>query len=160
MSVENVRKFFTDRGLKDPVVELQESSATVALAAQALGVLPGEIAKTLSFKLKDRYILIVASGDGKIDNKKYKDYFGEKARMLNQEEVESATGHPVGGVCPFGLEQPLDIYMDISLQKYKTVYPAAGSKLHVLKTTPEDMQILTKASWIDVCQEAISLPQQ
>lgn len=153
MSVENVRKFFTDRGLKDPVVELTESGATVALAAQTLGVQPGEIAKTLSFKLKDKHILIVASGDGKIDNKKYKDYFGEKARMLSQEEVEQVTGHPVGGVCPFGLEGTLDIYLDISLQKYKKVYPAAGSKLHILKIAPEEMQILTKASWIDVCQE-------
>ncbi|OGO78825.1 MAG: prolyl-tRNA editing protein [Clostridiales bacterium GWB2_37_7] len=153
MSVESVRRHFTDRGLEDPVIELTESGATVALAAQAIGVQPGEIAKTLSFKLKDRYILIVASGVGKIDNKKYKSFFGEKARMLDFEEVEQVTGHPVGGVCPFGLIQELEIYLDTSLKAYKEVYPAAGSKLNIMKISVDKMQELTNGIWVDVCQD-------
>jgi prolyl-tRNA editing enzyme YbaK/EbsC (Cys-tRNA(Pro) deacylase) len=153
MSVERVRKHFTDRGLKDPVFELEESGATVALAAQAIGVRPGEIAKTLSFKLKEKYILIVASGDAKIDNKKYKDYFGEKARMLDFEVVEQVTGHPVGGVCPFGLAQELEVYLDTSLKAYKEVYPAAGAKNAIMKISVDEMQELTKAIWVDVCQD-------
>ncbi|MDF2841416.1 MAG: prolyl-tRNA editing protein [Clostridia bacterium] len=153
MSVESVRKQFLDRGWKDPVYELKESSATVTLAAQAIGVQPGEIAKTLSFKLKDKTILIVASGVAKIDNKKYKDFFGEKAKMLNLEEVERVTGHPVGGVCPFGLEQELDIYLDTSLRKFEKVYPAAGSKTAVLEITVDHLQEVTNGIWVDVCQD-------
>lgn len=157
MSVESVRKHFTDRGLKDPVIELTESGATVALAAQAIGVEPGEIAKTLSFRLKDKFILIVASGVAKIDNKKYKNFFGEKARMLDFEEVEEITGHPVGGVCPFGLKQELEIYLDISMKTYKEVYPAAGSKTCIMKISVEDLQEVTKGIWIDVCQDVHNL---
>ena len=153
MSVERVRRHFTDRGLKDPVFELKESGATVALAAQAIGVQPGEIAKTLSFKLKDKFILIVASGDAKIDNKKYKSFFGEKARMLDPDVVEQVTGHPVGGVCPFGLTQELAVYLDTSLKAYKNVYPAAGSKTDIMKISVDEMQELTKGIWVDVCQD-------
>ena len=157
MSVESVRRHFTDRGLKDPVFELKESGATVVLAAQAIGVQPGEIAKTISFKLKDKFILIVASGDSKIDNKKYKNYFGEKARMLGFEEVEKVTGHPVGGVCPFGLSQELEIYLDTSLKNYKKVYPAAGSKTNIMEIAVDEMQEVTKGIWIDVCQDVHKL---
>lgn len=157
MSVESVRKHFTDRGLKDPVIELTESGATVALAAQAIGVEPGEIAKTLSFRLKDKFILIVASGIAKIDNKKYKNFFGEKARMLDFEEVEEITGHPVGGVCPFGLKQELEIYLDTSIKAYKEVYPAAGSKTCIMKISVEDLQEVTNGIWIDVCQDLHNL---
>lgn len=153
MSVESVRRFFIERGLADPVFELKESTATVALAAQAIGVEPGEIAKTLSFKLKDRDILIVASGEAKIDNKKYKGCFAEKAKMLSADEVEQATGHPIGGVCPFGLANSLDIYLDESLKAYNKVYPAAGSKNSVLGITIEELERLTKGKWIDVCQD-------
>ena len=157
MSVESVRRHFTDRGLKDPVFELKESGATVVLAAQAIGVQPGEIAKTISFKLKDKFILIVASGDSKIDNKKYKNYFGEKARMLGFEEVEKVTGHPVGGVCPFGLSQELEIYLDTSLKNYKKVYPAAGSKTNIMEIAVDEMQEVTEGIWIDVCQDVHKL---
>jgi Cys-tRNA(Pro) deacylase len=160
MSVESVRKHFTDRGLKDPVFELKESGATVALAAQAIGVQPGEIAKTLSFKLKDKFILIVASGNAKIDNKKYKNFFGEKARMLDFEEVEQITGHPVGGVCPFGLSQELEIYLDTSLKDYKKVYPAAGSKTAIMEITVDELQAVTKGIWADVCQDVHNLESQ
>lgn len=153
MSVESVRKFFLDRGLKDPVFELDASTATVALAAEAIGVQPGEIAKTLSFCLKNKYILIVARGDARIDNKKYKGFFGEKAKMMNSEEVEKITGHPVGGVNPFGLAEELEIYLDESLKDFQKVYPAAGSKNTALEITPDEIQQLTKGIWIDVCQD-------
>lgn len=152
MSVENVRRFFTDKGLADPVFELEVSGATVALAAEAIGVEPGKIAKTLSFKLKDKFILIVASGDAKIDNKKYKNCFGEKARMLDPEVVQEITGHPVGGVCPFGLTQELDIYLDKSLKAYDEVYPAAGSKTAIMKISVNQLQEVTNGVWVDVCQ--------
>lgn len=151
MSVENVRRFFTDKGLADPVFEMKESTATVALAAEAIGVEPGMIAKTLSFRLKDRCILIVAKGDAKIDNKKYKTCFGEKARMLSAEEVAQITGHPVGGVCPFGLVQQLDIYLDESLKVYDEVYPAAGSKTAIMKISVKQLQEVTNGVWVDVC---------
>jgi prolyl-tRNA editing enzyme YbaK/EbsC (Cys-tRNA(Pro) deacylase) len=153
MSVESVRRHFTDRGLKDPVFEMGTSTATVALAAESIGVQPGEIAKTLSFKLKDKFVLVVARGDSKIDNRKYKDYFSEKAKMLDAEEVVQVTGHPIGGVCPFGLANPLDVFLDITLKDFAKVYPAAGSKNSVLEITPEEMQQLTNGIWIDVCQD-------
>jgi Cys-tRNA(Pro) deacylase len=153
MSIESVRRFFLDKGLKDPVFEMDTSTATVALAAESIGVQPGEIAKTLSFKLKSKFILVVTRGDARVDNKKYKDCFGEKAKMLDAEEVQELTGHPVGGVCPFGLANPVDIFLDISLKDFTNVYPAAGSKNSVLKTTPEEMQELTKGTWVDVCQQ-------
>jgi Cys-tRNA(Pro) deacylase len=153
MSVESVRRHFTDRGLEDPIFELETSSATVALAAESIGVQPGEIAKTLSFKLKEKFVLVVTRGDAKVDNRKYKDYFGEKARMLDAEEVVQVTGHPVGGVCPFGLANPLDIFLDISLKDFAKVYPAAGSKNSALSITPEEMQRLTNGTWVDVCQD-------
>jgi len=153
MSVEDVRRFFTERGYKDPVFEMNESSATVELAAKAVGVEPGRIAKTLAFKLKDRYILIVTKGDARIDNKKYKQCFGTKAKMLSAEEVLEVTGHPVGGVCPFALKNPLDVYLDVSLKEYPTVYPAAGSGNSALEITPEDMMNLTGGQWVDVCQD-------
>ncbi|MDF2519649.1 MAG: prolyl-tRNA editing protein [Clostridia bacterium] len=152
MSVESVRRFFLDKGMEDPIFEMEESTATVALAAQAIGVQPGEIAKTLSFKLKERYILIVTRGDAKIDNRKYKDYFGEKAKMLDAEEVVQVTGHPVGGVCPFGLNNDLDIYLDITLKDFDRVYPAAGSKNSALEITPDKLQQLVNGTWTDVCQ--------
>ena len=151
MSVESVKKFFMEKGLKDPVLELQESGATVELASKALGVEPSLIAKTLAFRLKDRDILIVTKGDARIDNKKYKDFFKIKAKMLNHDEVSQITGHPVGGVCPFGLVNPIQVYLDLSLSKYEYVYPAAGSTFAVLKIKPTEMQELTQAEFIDVC---------
>ncbi|MBA1335927.1 MAG: Prolyl-tRNA editing protein [Firmicutes bacterium] len=153
MAVEDVRRYFIERGYEDPVFEMDESSATVELAAKAVGVEPGRIAKTLAFRLKDRDILIVTKGDARIDNKKFKQSFKTKAKMLSAEEVLEVTGHPVGGVCPFGLKNPLDVYLDISLKEYESVYPAAGSGNSALKITPEDMKSLTGGDWVDVCQE-------
>lgn len=153
MAVEDVRRYFLDRGYEDPVFEMDESSATVELAAKAVGVEPGRIAKTLAFKLKDRYILIVTKGDARIDNKKFKERFHAKAKMPSAEEVLEITGHPVGGVCPFGLKNALEVYLDISLKEYESVYPAAGSGNSALKITPEHMKNITGAEWIDVCRE-------
>lgn len=153
MAVEDVRRFFLERGYKDPIFEMEESTATVELAAKAVGVEPGRIAKTLSFRLKDRDIVIVTKGDARIDNKKFKKQFQGKAKMLSAEEVLEVTGHPVGGVCPFGLKTPIDVYLDVSLKEYDSVYPAAGSGNTALKITPMDMKELTKGEWVDVCRE-------
>lgn len=152
MSVESVKKFFTEKGLEDPVFKLEECGATVDLAAKTLGVEPELIAKTLSFRLKDRDILIVTKGDARVDNRKYKDFFKTKAKMLDHDEVAKITGHPVGGVCPFGLINPIDVYLDVSIKKYEYVYPAAGSSFTALKIQPLKMQELTKAQFIDVCK--------
>jgi len=152
MSVESVKNFFTEHGLEDPVFKLEECGATVDLAAKTLGVEPELIAKTLSFRLKNRDILIVTKGDARIDNRKYKDFFKTKAKMLGHDEVAEITGHPVGGVCPFGLLNPIDVYIDVSLEKYEYVYPAAGSSFTALKIQPSEMQALTHAEFIDVCK--------
>ena len=152
MSVESVQNFFTQHGLVDPVFKLNECGATVDLAAKTLGVEPELIAKTLSFRLKDRDILIVTKGDARIDNRKYKDFFKTKAKMLDHDEVAQITGHPVGGVCPFGLASPIGVYIDVSLKNYEYVYPAAGSAFTALKISPSDMQALTKAEFVDVCK--------
>jgi len=152
MSVESVKKFFIENGLEDPVFKLEECGATVELAAKTLGIEPALIAKTLSFRLKDRDILIVTKGDARIDNRKYKDFFKTKAKMLDHDEVAEITGHPVGGVCPFGLLNPIEIYIDVSLKKYEYVYPAAGSSFAALKIQPSKMQELTQAEFVDVCK--------
>ena len=152
MSVESVKNFFIKNGLKDPVFILEECGATVELAAITLGVEPALIAKTLSFRLKDRDILIVTKGDARVDNRKYKDFFKTKAKMLDHDEVAEITGHPVGGVCPFGLATPIEVYIDVSLEKYEYVYPAAGSAFTALKIEPLKMQELTHAIFIDVCK--------
>lgn len=152
MSVEDVKKYFKDNNLPYQVIETDVATETVDLAAAALGVEPGRIAKTLAFKLKDRYILVVTKGDARISNKKYKEYFGEKARMLKHEEVYEVTGHPVGGVCPFALKNPVQVYLDISLKQYDYVYPAAGSKNSTVKIPPDEMQKITGGIWTDVCE--------
>lgn len=154
MSVEDVKKYFKDNNLPYQVIETEAVTETVETAAAALGVEPGRIAKTLAFKLKDRYILIVAKGDAKVSNKKYKEYFGEKARMLKHEEVYEVTGHPVGGVCPFALKNPVQVYLDISLKQYDYVYPAAGSKNSTVKMSPYEMQKITGGIWVDVCEDS------
>jgi prolyl-tRNA editing enzyme YbaK/EbsC (Cys-tRNA(Pro) deacylase) len=152
MSVESVKKFFLEKGFENSIIKLEEGSATVDLAAKALGVEPALIAKTLSFRLKDRAILIVTKGDARVDNRKYKDFFKTKAKMLGHDEVAEITGHPVGGVCPFGLISPLQVYLDVSLKNYEYVYPAAGSAFTALKIEPLRMQELTHAKFIDVCK--------
>lgn len=151
MSVENVRKFFIDRGIEDPVFELPESGATVDLASKTIGVQPEFIAKTLAFKVKERNVLIVTRGNAKVNNKKFKEYFKIKAKMLSFDEVEEEIGHPVGGVCPFGVKDNVEIFIDESLRDFKYIYPAAGSKTTALKIAPNKIEELTNAIWIDVC---------
>jgi prolyl-tRNA editing enzyme YbaK/EbsC (Cys-tRNA(Pro) deacylase) len=154
MSLQSVREFFESRQLNIPIIELDVSTATVALAAQAHGVEPGRIAKTLAFRLGDgRVILLVASGDRRIDNQKFKLAFG-KGKMLAVEEVAELTGHPVGGVCPFGLAQPLAIYLDTSLQSYDLVLPAAGATHSAVRISPAQMADVTQGEWVEVCQAA------
>ncbi len=152
MSIESVRKFFAEHAPDIDIIELNQSTATVALAAAAHNVEPGQIAKTLSLKVKDEIILVVAKGDARLDNKKLKAAFGAKARMLNSDEVVAWTGHPVGGVCPFGLEQPLTVYCDISLKAYPEVLPAAGAIHSAVRLSPQRLAELTAAHWVDVCQ--------
>ncbi|MBN2394901.1 MAG: YbaK/EbsC family protein [Candidatus Atribacteria bacterium] len=154
MSVEDVKRFFQDHHPNFQVMEVSESTATVELAAKALGVKPGLIAKTLSFKLKDdQSILLVTKGDARIDNRKYKDYFKVKAAMLKPDEVFKVTGHLVGGVCPFGLKNYMKIYLDQSLKDFETIFPAAGSGNSFVKMTPDDLQEITNGIWVDVCKE-------
>jgi len=154
MSVESVREFFKDNNLDFKIIELNESTATVELAANAIGVEPALIAKTMVFRLKDRDVIIVTKGDARIDNRKYKDYFKTKAKMLKQDEVLEVTGHPVGGVCPFGLRNPLDIHLDVSLKSFEYVYPAAGSRNSAIKISPDKLQEVTNGIWIDVCKDS------
>ena len=152
MSVASVRAFFAAHQIDMPIVELDSITSTVALAAEAHGVEPGRIAKTLAFKLADgKVFLLVASGDARIDNAKFKAAFG-KGKMLALEEVEALTGHPVGGVCPFGLATPLPVYLDRSLLAFDEVLPAAGSVNSALRISPQFMAELTQGQWVDACQ--------
>lgn len=152
MSLHSVREFFASQAPDIEIIELSQSTATVALAAAAHNVEPGQIAKTLSLKVKDEVILIVAKGDARLDNKKLKSTFGAKARMLSSDEVVLTTGHPVGGVCPFGLEHPLAVYCDVSLKQYQEVLPAAGATHSAVRISPARMAQLTAATWVDVCE--------
>lgn len=152
MSLESVKAFFTENAPDLQVIELETSTATVPLAAEAHDVEPGQIAKTLSFKVKDDAVLIVTRGDARIDNRKFKDQFSAKPRMLDAESVIELTGHPVGGVCPFGLANDMAIYCDISLKAYEEVVPAAGSINSAVRINTERLAALTNAQWIDVCQ--------
>lgn len=152
VSLESVKNYFLEKKLGFQIIELGESTATVELAAKALGVEPARIAKTMAFRLKGKDILILSKGDARVDNRKYKDTFGEKAKMLKHEEVFEVTGHPVGGVCPFGLKTELAIYLDISLKEFQSVFPAAGSRNSAVQMTPEQLGDITCASWVDVCQ--------
>ncbi|MCG8540103.1 MAG: YbaK/EbsC family protein [Clostridia bacterium] len=152
MALEDVRRFFKENNLDYEILEMDESTATVELAAKAHGVEPSLIAKTIALRLKDRNILIVTKGDAKIDNRKYKDTFKTKFKMLQLDEVLDITGHPVGGVCPFGLKNPLDIYLDTSLNDFQYIYPAAGSTNSSIKITPKELQLITKGEWVDVCK--------
>jgi prolyl-tRNA editing enzyme YbaK/EbsC (Cys-tRNA(Pro) deacylase) len=153
MSLESVREFFNKNGYSDlKIIETEMSTATVELAAKAHGVAPALIAKSMAFGLKDRAIMIITKGDARIDNRKFKDYFHEKAKMLNYDEVLEITGHPVGGVCPFGLKNPIDIYLDVSMKEFEYVYPAAGSANSAVKITPDRLQEVTGGTWVDVCK--------
>ena len=152
MSIESVRAFFAAKAPDISVIESPVSSATVALAAEAHGVEPGRIAKTLSLRVGERVVLIVASGTSRMDNKKIKALFGVKPKMLGLEEVADITGHEVGGVCPFGLKSPLPIYCDVSLQAFDVVVPAAGSTHSAVHIAPARMAELVSAEWVDVCE--------
>jgi prolyl-tRNA editing enzyme YbaK/EbsC (Cys-tRNA(Pro) deacylase) len=154
MSLESVRAFFAEHAPDIAVIVTPESGATVPLAAAAHGVEPGQIAKTLSLRIGEEVVLVVTRGDARLDNKKAKAALGGKPRMLGQEEVEALTGHPVGGVCPFGLATPLKVYCDVSLKAFDIVVPAAGSTHSALRIAPERMAELTRAEWVDTCQEA------
>jgi prolyl-tRNA editing enzyme YbaK/EbsC (Cys-tRNA(Pro) deacylase) len=154
MSLESVRAFFAEKAPDISVIESEQSSATVVLAAEAFGVEPARIAKTLSLRVGDRVVLIVASGTARMDNKKVKALFGGKPKMLGLDEVADITGHEVGGVCPFGLKTPLPIYCDVSLKAFDIVVPAAGSTHSAVRIAPSRMAELTSAEWVDVCQAA------
>jgi len=152
MSLESVRAFFAATAPDIAVIELAQNTATVALAAEGHGVAPGQIAKTLSLRVGERNFLVVTRGDARLDNKKAKAVFGGKVRMLSAEEVVAVTGHPVGGVCPFGLPTPLPVYCDISLRDFDEVVPAAGSTNSAVRISPHRMAELVDAAWVDVCQ--------
>ena len=152
MTLASVRAFLAERAPDIEILEASTSTATVALAAEAHGVAQGQIAKTLSLRLEGEAILVVMRGDARLDNRKFKDHFGAKAKMLDAAQVQEATGHPVGGVCPFGLPRPLRIYADVSLRDFDVVVPAAGDTHTALRIAPERLAELAGAEWIDVAQ--------
>lgn len=154
MSIVSVREFFNSMQLEERILEFNQSSATVDLAAAALNVIPARIAKTLSFKDEDSAILIVTAGDTKIDNKKFKAQFGYKAKMLTPDEVLAFTGHAIGGVCPFGLKHELKVFLDESMKRFETVFPACGSSNSAIELTCDELFTYARAEkWIDVCKE-------
>lgn len=153
MAIEKVREYFAGFGIADRILEFDSSSATVELAAQTLGCEPCRIAKTLSFMLEDGAILIVAAGDAKIDNTKYKARFGKKAKMLTPDEVVQLVGHAVGGVCPFAVNPGVNVYLDESLKRFDTVFPACGSSNSAIELTiPELEKYSVLSGWVDVCK--------
>ena len=152
MSIQSVRAFFAEKSPEVTIIETEASSATVALAAVAHGVEPDQIAKTICLKAGDAILLVVTAGTKRLDNRKFRDHFGTKPRMLGADEVVAVTSHPVGGVCPFGLPSPLPVFCDISLRDYLEVVPAAGATNAAVRISPHVMAELTKAEWVDVCQ--------
>ena len=153
MSIENVKLFFKQYGMESRIREFTVSSATVALAAEALHCEPCRIAKTLSFKVNNSPILIVTAGDAKIDNAKYKAQFGVKAKMLSPEEVSELVGHSVGGVCPFAVNEGVAVYLDQSLRRFQTVFPACGSSNSAIGLTIEELETYSgTGEWVDVCK--------
>lgn len=153
MSIERVRAYFRKKNMEDHILEFEVSSATVELAAHAVGCEPARIAKTLSFQVADRVILIVAAGDAKVNNSAYKAQFHTKASMLKQEEVTEKIGHAVGGVCPFAVNPGVEVYLDESLRRFETVYPAAGSSSSAIELNLEELETYSGSmGWIDVCK--------
>ena len=153
MSIEKARAHLKKHGLDDRIIELSVSSATVALAAEALGCEPAHIAKTLSFEHGDGAILILAAGDARIDNLKFKAQFGVKARMLSAEKVEPLIGHGIGGVCPFGVNPGVPVYLDESLKRFETVFPACGSSNSAIELTIAELEEYSGyTEWVDVCK--------
>ena len=153
MAIERVREYFRKYDMENRIIELEESSATVELAAQALGCEPARIAKSLSFMTDDKPILIISAGDVKVDNAKYKARFGTKAKMLTPDQVETLIGHAVGGVCPFGINEGVTVYLDESLKRFTTVFPACGSGNSAIELTMSEMeQYSGYKEWVDVCR--------
>ena len=155
MSIESVKNHFKQWSREDDVMEFETSSATVNQAADTIGVIPARIAKTLSFRGgEDQAILVVAAGDAKVDNKKFRTMFGYKARMLSPDDVLQQTGHAIGGVCPFGLANDLDVYLDVSMKRFETVFPACGSANSAIELSLDELFHYSKAkSWVDVCKD-------
>jgi prolyl-tRNA editing enzyme YbaK/EbsC (Cys-tRNA(Pro) deacylase) len=154
MAVEKVKKYFEQFDMKDKVLEFDTSSATVELAAMAVGCEPKRIAKTLSFLIEDNCILIVTAGDAKVDNKKYKQQFSKKAKMVPFEDVERITGHGIGGVCPFAINEGVEVFLDESLKRFSTVFPACGSANSAIELSIPEMEKYTNyKEWIDVCKD-------
>lgn len=153
MAIERVKEYFKQYDMEERIIELAESSATVELAAHALGCEPARIAKSLSFMVNDAPVLVICAGDVKIDNAKYKVKFETKAKMLTAEQVETLIGHAVGGVCPFGINEGVDVYLDESLKRFTTVFPACGSGNSAIELTiPEMEQYSGYTEWVDVCK--------
>lgn len=150
MSLQSVKAFLAEHAPDIAVIELAESTATVALAAEAHGVEPGRIAKTLSLRIGPDVVLLVTRGDARLDNQKFKAAFRAKPTMLDASEVEAETGHPVGGVSPLGLSRPLRVYLDVSLRAFDEVLPAAGATNSAVRIAPERLAALTGAEWVDV----------
>ena len=154
MSVQLVKEYLKQWSFENKVKEFDESSATVELAAHAVGVIPARIAKTLSFKVEDTCILIVTAGDAKIDNKKFKEFFHTKAKMIPGDIVEELIGHAPGGVCPFVIKDGIEVYLDESLKRFDIVYPAAGSGNSAVRLTLPELEYFSgSTNWIDVCKE-------
>lgn len=152
MSIEKVREYFSAYGIENKIMEFDVSSATVELAAIAVGVEGARIAKTLSFLVKDEPILIVVAGDGRVDNKKYKATFSAKAKMLSHEQAAEMIGHAVGGVCPFAVNDGVKVYLDESLRRFETVFPACGSSNSAIELTIPDLEKYSQhEKWVDVC---------
>ena len=153
MTLAAVREWLAVHAPGAPLIEAHASTATVADAARALAVDPGRIAKTLALRVGGRELLLVARGDARLDNAKCKAAFGGRPRMLDQEHTEALTGHPIGGVCPFGLPGPVPVYCDVSLRAFPLVYPAAGSRNSSVEMTPDELAHATGAEWVDACSE-------
>lgn len=153
MAIEKVKDFFKQYGMDSEIIEFEVSSATVDLAATALGCEPERIAKTLSFMVNGQAVLVVAAGDAKVDNKKFKEYFKTKAKMLSPDEAIDMVGHAIGGVCPFAIKNDVSVYLDISLKRFETIYPACGSSNSAIELTIEQLEKYSSYSeWIDVCK--------
>lgn len=156
--IEKVKEYLKRFGMDGKIIELPVSSATVELAAKALSVEPCRIAKTLSFRAGDKVVLVVAAGDARIDNRKFKEFFGAKAKMLSADEAETLVGHAVGGVCPFAVNEGVGVYLDVSLKRFKTVFPACGSSNSAIELAPGELAEYASnfMGWADVCKLAFS----
>lgn len=153
MAIEKVRKYLSSMGAEEEIIVLSDSSATVSLAAAALGCEEARIAKSLSFRLSTGAILVIAAGDAKVDNRKFKEEFGEKAKMIPFDEVEEAIGHAPGGVCPFAVNEGVRVYLDASLRRFESVFPAAGDAHSAIELTCEKLEKYAKPEkWVDVCK--------